>query len=79
MIQQQYYKDKKISAKAFKYAHQVMREFGSWSKGMEEALSFHNFERREYTKEEVIEGIRKEYKENPNLKAKTTKFYRRNQ
>ena len=76
MIQQQYYKDKKISAKAFKYAHQVMREFGSWSKGMEEALSFHNFERREYTKEEVIEGIRKEYKENPNLKAKTTKFYR---
>ena len=76
MIQQQYYKDKKISAKAFKYAHQVMREFGSWSKGMEEALSFHNFERREYTREEVIEGIRKEYKENPNLKAKTTKFYR---
>ena len=67
LIKKHYQEYGSIKTSDFRHVAQVVRCFGSWRNGMEEVLGFSNVTR--YTKEEIIEFMKKHYKENGNIKS----------
>lgn len=72
LIKKHYQEYGSIKTSDFRHVAQVVRCFGSWRNGMEEVLGFSNVTR--YTKEEIIEFMKKHYKENGNIKSKDFKY-----